>query len=61
MKKTQFEWDEEKDRENREKHNVSFSLRSTHSLIRTVSLLKMSSIVLQKIDIIALDVLAKGL
>jgi uncharacterized protein len=26
MKKTQFEWDEKKDRENQEKHNVSFSL-----------------------------------
>ena len=26
MKKSPFEWDEEKDRENRLKHNVSFSL-----------------------------------
>lgn len=26
MKKTQFEWDEEKDRENQAKHEVSFSL-----------------------------------
>ena len=25
MKKTRFEWDEEKDKENQEKHNVSFS------------------------------------
>jgi len=26
MGKTHFEWDEEKDRENQEKHNVSFTL-----------------------------------
>jgi uncharacterized DUF497 family protein len=26
MKKTQFEWDEKKDRENQEKHSVFFSL-----------------------------------
>ncbi len=26
MKKTQFEWDEEKDKENKKKHDVSFSL-----------------------------------
>ena len=26
MKKSSFEWDEEKDRENQDKHNVSFSL-----------------------------------
>jgi hypothetical protein len=26
MKKTQFEWDEAKDKENRKKHDVSFSL-----------------------------------
>lgn len=26
MKKTQFEWDEEKDKENQKKHDVSFSL-----------------------------------
>lgn len=26
MKKTHFEWDEEKDRENQKKHSVSFSL-----------------------------------
>ncbi len=26
MKKTRFEWDEEKDKENQTKHNVSFSL-----------------------------------
>ena len=26
MKKTYFEWDEEKDQENQKKHNVSFSL-----------------------------------
>jgi len=26
MKKTRFEWDEDKDRENQVKHNVSFSL-----------------------------------
>lgn len=26
MKKTRFEWDEEKDKENRKKHDVSFSL-----------------------------------
>lgn len=26
MKKTYFEWDEEKDRENQKKHSVSFSL-----------------------------------
>ena len=26
MKRVLFEWDEEKDRENQEKHNVSFSL-----------------------------------
>ena len=26
MKKTRFEWDDEKDKENQDKHNVSFSL-----------------------------------
>jgi hypothetical protein len=26
MKKTEFEWDEAKDRENQKKHKVSFSL-----------------------------------
>jgi uncharacterized DUF497 family protein len=26
MKRTRFEWDEEKDKENQAKHNVSFSL-----------------------------------
>lgn len=26
MKKTRFKWDEEKDKENQAKHNVSFSL-----------------------------------
>jgi len=26
MEKTHFQWDEEKDRENQEKHNVSFAL-----------------------------------
>ena len=26
MKKTYFEWDEDKDQENQKKHNVSFSL-----------------------------------
>ena len=26
MKRTRFEWDKEKDKENQEKHNISFSL-----------------------------------
>lgn len=26
MRKTRFEWDDEKDKENQDKHNVSFSL-----------------------------------
>jgi len=34
MKKTHFEWDEEKDRENQKKHSVSFSL-AQHAFLDT--------------------------
>jgi hypothetical protein len=61
MKRVQFEWDEEKNGKTVPSTTFPFLLLSTHFLIRTVSLLKMLSIALQKIDIIALVVSAKGL
>jgi uncharacterized DUF497 family protein len=50
MKKTRFEWDEEKDDENQTKHGVSFGLAQRAFLILIVLLQKMSAIVPVKSD-----------
>lgn len=59
MAKVRFEWDEEKDKENQDKHNVSFSLAQIAFLDpHTVLLSKILTIVLRKNDFTVLDVSA---
>jgi len=53
MKKTYFEWDEDKDQENQNKHNVPFSLAQHAFMDPIASLWRMRNIVPRKIDIIA--------
>ena len=60
MKSARFDWDEEKDKENQEKHNVPFSLARYAFLdSKRIIVEDINHTAMRKIDFIVLGVLVK--